>query len=41
MGTVNMKVTPGLESAISAQRAGANKEARVKKKRSGYMVSSS
>lgn len=41
MGTVNMKVTDGVTSMPSAQKNGATKEARVKKKRSGYMVSSS
>lgn len=42
MGTVNMKVNDGVTSTPSAQKnASATKEARVKKKRSGYMVSSS
>jgi hypothetical protein len=42
MGTVNMKSNDAIISKPLAQKnAGANREVRVKKKRSGYMVSSS
>jgi hypothetical protein len=41
METVNMKVEEGIVPATSAYKSGATKEARVKRKRSGYMVSSS